>query len=96
MNFNISAWAIRNPVPPVVLFLVLMVLGVIAFIQLPITRFPNIDVPIVQVHIYQSGSAPSELETQVTKRIEDAVAGINGVKVNPVVLPRDVAEGAKP
>jgi hydrophobe/amphiphile efflux-1 (HAE1) family protein len=80
MNFNISAWSIRNPVPPIVLFLVLMVLGVIAFIQLPITRFPNIDVPIVQVHIYQSGSAPSELETQVTKRIEDAVAGINGVK----------------
>ena len=80
MNFNISAWAIRNPVPPIVLFVVLMVLGVIAFIKLPITRFPNIDVPIVQVRIYQSGSAPSELETQVTKRIEDAVASINGVK----------------
>ncbi|MFN3744754.1 MAG: efflux RND transporter permease subunit [Hyphomicrobiaceae bacterium] len=80
MSFNISAWSIRNPVPPLTLFLVLMVLGVIAFIQLPITRFPNIDVPIVRVHIYQTGSAPAELETQVTKRVEDAIASVNGVK----------------
>jgi hydrophobe/amphiphile efflux-1 (HAE1) family protein len=80
MNFNVSAWSIRNPVPPLTLFLVLMVLGVIAFIQLPITRFPNIDVPIVRVHIYQTGSAPAELETQVTKRVEDAIASVNGVK----------------
>ena len=80
MNFNISAWAIRNPVPPLTLFLVLMVLGVLAFKALPITRFPNIDVPIVRVHIYQTGSAPAELETQVTKRVEDAIASVNGVK----------------
>ena len=80
MNVNISAWSIRNPVPPLALFLVLMVLGTIAFMQLPITRFPNIDVPIVQVHIYQSGSAPAELESQVTKRVEDAISSVNGVK----------------
>ncbi|MBN9280093.1 MAG: efflux RND transporter permease subunit, partial [Hyphomicrobium sp.] len=80
MNFNVSAWSIRNPVPPLTLFLVLMVLGTIAFKQLPITRFPNIDVPIVRVQIYQSGSAPAELETQVTKRVEDAIASVNGVK----------------
>jgi hydrophobe/amphiphile efflux-1 (HAE1) family protein len=80
MNFNISAWSIRNPVPPLTLFLVLMVLGVLAFRALPITRFPNIDVPIVRVHIYQTGSAPAELETQVTKRVEDAIASVNGVK----------------
>jgi hydrophobe/amphiphile efflux-1 (HAE1) family protein len=80
MNFNISAWSIRKPVPSLTLFLVLMVLGIIAFIQLPITRFPNIDVPIVRVHIYQSGSAPAELESQVTKRVEDAIASVNGVK----------------
>ena len=80
MNFNISAWSIRNPVPPLTLFLVLMVLGVLAFRALPITRFPNIDVPIVRVHIYQTGSAPAELESQVTKRVEDAIASVNGVK----------------
>jgi hydrophobe/amphiphile efflux-1 (HAE1) family protein len=77
---NISAWSIRYPVPSLVLFLVLMVLGVLSFGALPVTRFPNIDVPVVQARIYQSGAAPSELETQVTKRVEDAIAGINGVK----------------
>lgn len=80
MNLNISAWAIRNPVPSVILFLVLMVLGVQAFQSLPVTRFPNIDVPVIQVRIYQAGAAPTELETQVTKSVEDAVSGINGVK----------------
>jgi hydrophobe/amphiphile efflux-1 (HAE1) family protein len=77
---NVSAWSIRHPVPPLVLFMVLLVLGLTSFQSLPVTRFPNIDVPIIQVRIYQSGAAPSELELQVTKRIEDAVAGINGVK----------------
>ncbi|HRK19630.1 MAG TPA: efflux RND transporter permease subunit [Hyphomicrobiaceae bacterium] len=80
MNFNVSAWSIRNPVPSIVLFLVLSVLGVMSFKQLPITRFPNIDVPIVQVRVYQSGAAPVELESQVTKKIEDAVASVNGLK----------------
>jgi hydrophobe/amphiphile efflux-1 (HAE1) family protein len=77
---NISAWSIRHPVPSLVLFMVLLVLGLTSFQALPVTRFPNIDVPVIQVRIYQSGAAPSELETQVTKRIEDAIAGINGVK----------------
>jgi hydrophobe/amphiphile efflux-1 (HAE1) family protein len=77
---NISAWSIRHPVPSLVLFMVLMVLGLLSFQALPVTRFPNIDLPIIQVRIYQSGAAPSELEVQVTKRVEDAIAGVNGVK----------------
>ncbi len=80
MNLNVSAWSIRQPVPAVIACLILMVVGWSSFKQLPITRFPNIDVPIVQTRVYQSGAAPVELETQVTKKIEDAVAGVNGVK----------------
>jgi hydrophobe/amphiphile efflux-1 (HAE1) family protein len=80
MNWNISAWSIRRPVPSLVLFMVLMALGAFSFGQLPVTRFPNVDVPIVQVRVYQPGAAPSELEVQVTKRIEDAISGVNGVK----------------
>ena len=80
MNWNISAWSIRTPVPSLVLFMVLIVLGYVSFGQLAVTRFPNIDVPIVQVRVTQSGAAPSELEVQVTKKIEDAIAGVNGVK----------------
>ena len=80
MNWNISGWAIRNPVPPILLFVVLMALGIYSFFALPITRFPNIDVPVIAVTVIQSGAAPSELESQVTKRVEDAIAGISGMK----------------
>ena len=77
---NFSAWSIRNPVAPLLLFFILMVLGWQSFNSLPITRFPNIDVPVVAVSVSQFGAAPAEVETQVTKEIEDAVAGIAGVK----------------
>jgi hydrophobe/amphiphile efflux-1 (HAE1) family protein len=77
---NISAWSIRNPVPPLLAFVVFIALGLFSFSNLPVSRFPNIDVPVVQVVITQAGAAPSELETQVTKKVEDAVAGITGVK----------------
>ncbi|WP_375454050.1 efflux RND transporter permease subunit [uncultured Methylobacterium sp.] len=80
MRLNVSAWAIRRPLPSIVLFLVLMLLGLVSFRSLPITRFPNIDIPIVSVTITQSGAAPSELQTQVTKWVEDSVAGVKGVK----------------
>lgn len=77
---NFSAWSIRNPVAPLLAFVLLMVLGYQAFYALPITRFPNIDVPLVAISANQPGAAPAEMETQVTKVIEDAVAGITGVK----------------
>ena len=80
MRLNISAWAIRAPVPSLVLFMVLITLGIFSFQQLPVARFPNVDIPVVQVSITQAGAAPSELETQVTKKVEDAVAGIAGIK----------------
>ncbi len=80
MNWNISSWSIRNPVPGIVLFAVLALLGVLSFLKLPVTRFPNIDVPVISVNVTQSGASPAELETQVTKIVEDAVANITGVK----------------
>ena len=80
MNFNFSAWSIRNPIPSIVLFIVLVMLGVQSFRALPITRFPNIDVPVIAISVSQGGATPVELEAQVTKPIEDAVAAVNGVK----------------
>src|SRR5262245_21296123 len=79
MRVNISAWSIRSPMPAIVTCLVLVILGLVSFKSLPITRFPNIDIPLVQVSITQSGAAPGELETQVTRKIEDAIAGVNGI-----------------
>ncbi|MGV8953695.1 MAG: efflux RND transporter permease subunit, partial [Cypionkella sp.] len=77
---NFSAWSIRNPLAPILAFVILLVLGWQSFNSLPITRFPNIDVPVISVAVSQPGAAPAELETQVTKVVEDAVAGITGVK----------------
>jgi hydrophobe/amphiphile efflux-1 (HAE1) family protein len=79
MSFPISAWSIRRPMPALVAFAVLVILGIVSFRSLPITRFPNIDIPIVQIAITQSGAAPAELETQVTRKVEDAVAGVPGI-----------------
>ncbi|MBV9112696.1 MAG: efflux RND transporter permease subunit [Hyphomicrobiales bacterium] len=79
MRLNISAWSIRRPMPASVTFIVLVILGIFSFRALPITKFPNIDIPIVQVTVTQSGAAPGELESQVTKKVEDAVASVNGL-----------------
>lgn len=76
---NFSAWSIRNPIAPLLAFFLLIVVGMQSFYSLPITRFPNIDVPVIAITVTQSGAAPAELELQVTKEIEDAVAGISGV-----------------
>ena len=80
MRINFSAWAIRNPVPPILLFVVLCLLGLMSFMTLPVTKFPNIDVPVVSVSVTQGGATPAELETQVTREVEDAVANVTGVK----------------
>ncbi len=77
---NFSAWAIKNPVAPLLAFFMLMVLGWQSFNSLPVTRFPNIDIPVVAVTVAQPGAAPAEMETQITKKIEDAVAGLTGAK----------------
>jgi hydrophobe/amphiphile efflux-1 (HAE1) family protein len=79
-RWNISAWSIRNPIPTIVLFLVLNVMGIISFIKLGIDENPNIDVPIVSVTVTQVGAAPAELETEVTRKIEDAIASIGNIK----------------
>src|SRR5260221_1673370 len=79
-RWNISAWSIKNPIPTVVLFLVLMVMGVISFVTLGIDENPNIDVPIVSVTVTEVGAAPAELETEVTRKIEDAIASIGNIK----------------
>ncbi len=79
MRLNVSAWSIRRPIPAVVAFAVLTILGLVSFRTMSITRFPNIDIPVVKVLITQSGAAPVKLESQVTKKVEDAVASVNGV-----------------
>jgi multidrug efflux pump subunit AcrB len=80
MSFrNISAWAIRNPVPPIVIFVALMLAGIVSFIRMDINNNPDVSFPAVMVVVAQPGAAPTELETQVTQRVEAAVRGISGI-----------------
>jgi len=80
MNFRqISAWSIRNPVPPIVLFVALTVAGIVAFLRMDVNNDPDIDFPVVWVSISQPGAAPSELETQITQKVEAAVRSIQGI-----------------
>jgi multidrug efflux pump subunit AcrB len=76
---NISAWAIRHPLPPIVLFVVLLFMGIVAFMRLPVTADPDISFPGVIVTVDQPGAAPEELETQVMQKVEGAVAGIGNI-----------------
>ena len=80
MRFRLSAWAIRNPVPVAVNVLALTIVGLMCFSVLPIKRFPNVEFPVVMVTVVQSGAAPTEMETQITRPIEDAMTGISGLR----------------
>jgi multidrug efflux pump subunit AcrB len=80
MALNISAWSIRNPLPSIVFSIILLVLGWVSFTKLAVTRLPSADIPVISVAVAQFGAAPSELETQVTKTIEDGVSGVEGVR----------------
>jgi hydrophobe/amphiphile efflux-1 (HAE1) family protein len=80
MALNISAWSIRRPLPAIVMSIVLLALSWTSFLKLPVTRLPSADIPVVAIAVSQFGAAPAELETQVTKTIEDGVSGVEGVR----------------
>ena len=77
---KLSAWAIRHPLPPIVLFAVMLLVGIVSFIRLPVTLNPHISYPIVSVTVSQPGAAPEEVQIQVVRRIEAAVAGIGNIR----------------
>ncbi len=80
MNFrNISAWSIRNPVVPIVIFVGLMIAGIMSFSTMKVQNDPDIEFPAVIVAISQPGAAPSEIESQITQKVESAVRTISGV-----------------
>jgi multidrug efflux pump subunit AcrB len=80
MALNISAWSIRNPLPSIVFSIILLVLGWVSFTKLAVTRLPSADIPVISVAVSQFGAAPAELESQVTKTLEDGVSGVEGVR----------------
>jgi multidrug efflux pump subunit AcrB len=77
---NFSAWAIRRPLPALMLFFALCVSGLWGFHQLAVARFPDIAFPMTTVTITQPGASPTQLEAEVTRRVEDSVATIPNIK----------------
>jgi len=76
---NLSAWSIRNPIVPIVLFAALLLAGMFSFARMDVNNNPDIDFPAVTVSVIQPGAAPSEINTQITQKVEAAVRSINGV-----------------
>jgi multidrug efflux pump subunit AcrB len=77
---NFSALSIRNPVPAVLLFILLTLAGLLGFRAMAVQDFPDIELPLVTVDASLPGAAPAQLETEVARKIENAVATLQGVK----------------
>lgn len=76
---NVSAWSIRQPIPSILLFAILLLAGLASFKSLRIQAFPNVTIPIVTITAALPGATPSQLENEVTRKIEDRVATIGAV-----------------
>ncbi|MFC3532762.1 efflux RND transporter permease subunit [Vogesella facilis] len=77
---NFSAWSIRNPVPAILLFVVLSAAGLFGLHKLGIQNFPDMDFPTITISASLEGAAPSQLETEVARKIEDEVATLGGIE----------------
>ena len=77
---NVSSWSIRNPVPSILLFIMLTVAGVIGFRAMKIQQFPDIDLPTITVTASLPGTAPAQMETEVARKIENSIATVQGLK----------------
>ncbi|MCJ2187424.1 efflux RND transporter permease subunit [Novosphingobium beihaiensis] len=77
---NISAWSIRNPIIPIVFFIGVMIAGVVSFGRMDVNNMPDVEFPGVIVRVTQPGAAPTEIETQVTQKVESAARSVPGVE----------------
>ena len=77
---NVSSWSIRNPIPAILLFIMLTLAGIVAFKAMKIQQFMDIDLPTVSVTAALPGAAPAQMETEVARKIENSVATLQGIK----------------
>ncbi|RZJ27187.1 MAG: efflux RND transporter permease subunit, partial [Haliea sp.] len=77
---NVSSWSIKNPIPAVMLFVLLTFGGVLAFNAMKVQNFPDIDLPTVTVSASLPGAAPAQLETEVARKLENSIATVQGLK----------------
>jgi multidrug efflux pump subunit AcrB len=77
---NVSAWSIKNPIAAVMVFVLLTFAGVIAYNSMKVQNFPDLDVPNITISASLPGASPAQMETDVARKIENAIASINGLK----------------
>ena len=77
---NVSAWSIKNPIPAVLLFIMLTLVGLMGFSGMKVQNFPDIDLPTVTVTAALPGASPAQLETEVARKLENSVATLQGIK----------------
>src|ERR1035437_2317790 len=77
---NLSAWAIRNPIPSILLFILLTLVGLGSYKAMKVQGFPDIELPVVTVTANLEGAAPAQVETEIARKIENAVAGLGQVQ----------------
>lgn len=77
---NVSAWSIKNPIPAVMLFVMLTFAGMLAFNSMKVQQFPDLELPTVTVSASLPGAAPAQLETEVARKLENAIAPLQGIK----------------
>ncbi len=77
---NFSTWSIRNPIPSVMLFIMLTLAGLMGFKAMKVQSFPDIDLPTVTVTASLPGASPQQLETEVVRKIENSLSTVTGVK----------------
>ncbi|MCX7084416.1 MAG: efflux RND transporter permease subunit [Methylococcales bacterium] len=77
---NVSTWCIKNPIPAIMLFVMLSFAGLISFKAMKIQNFPDLDLPTITVSAALPGASPSQLETEVARKIENAIATLQGLK----------------
>jgi multidrug efflux pump len=75
----LSDISIRRPVLAIVLNLVIVLIGIISYQRLAVRQLPNVDVPVVTVATSYPGANAQVIESQITKPIEDALSGIEGI-----------------
>ena len=77
---NVSTWSIRNPIPAVMLFVLLTFGGLLSFNAMKVQNFPDIDLPTISVTVSLPGASPAQLENDVARKIENSVATLQGLK----------------
>lgn len=91
MSINVSSWSIRNPIPAILLFALLIFAGLLGFSAMKVQNYPDFDLPIVTITAMLPGASPTQLENDVARKIEDSLSSIPGLRHTQTSLTDGIA-----